>query len=148
MTLKGTHALGIFAGIVALALGLRAWHAMTPPAEAMTPVCSASDFLLRDVRLSRHYERATVAGTITSSCAHAAVVRLRWVVRNGDGTTSSFPFYAHDGVPVQPGESYSFGVTADAPVSCAKWVKASGGTTIGTDCRTDSRVVVDAALPA
>lgn len=121
MPMKFSHA--AIAGGLAL-VAVVALRAANPPHRAMaavTSACKPGDFALKNMEASRHFAQASLNGTIVSRCREAAIVRLRWIVQNEDGTTSSFPFLAHDGAPIGPNESYLFAVNEPLPPGKASW---------------------------
>lgn len=99
--------------------------------SAAASACKPGDFALKDLAASRHFTQASLNGTIVSRCSEPAIVHLRWIVQNADGTTSSFPFYVHDGAPIGPNEAYLFAVNEETPPGKSHWRLVIDGITAG-----------------
>jgi hypothetical protein len=112
---------------VVLTLGYYAWqwsnHAGSDVSsdaieqvQAKAQSCTAADFSLSKTKAAVEYDEAKLTGIVTSHCASAAGVRLKWTAFNPDGTVAfSSDFWPASTTNIPPHTDYAFEMMNSAP---------------------------------
>lgn len=78
--------------------------------------CTAADFSLSKLKANAEYEVAKLTGIVTSHCASAAGVQLKWTAFNSDGTVAfSEDFWPASTTNIPPRTDYAFEMMNSAP---------------------------------
>lgn len=78
--------------------------------------CTAADFSLSKTKANAEYDVAKLTGIVTSRCASAAGVELKWTAFNSDGSVAfSNDFWPASTTNIPPNSDYSFEMMDTAP---------------------------------
>lgn len=78
--------------------------------------CTVADFSLSKTKANTEYEEAKLTGIVTSHCASAAGVQLKWTAFNSDGTVAfSSDFWPASTTNIPPHTDYPFEMMESAP---------------------------------
>ena len=78
--------------------------------------CTAADFTLSKVKAATEYDEAKLTGIVTSHCASAVGVQLKWTAFNTDGTVAfSSDFWPASTTNIPPNTDYAFEMMDSAP---------------------------------
>jgi hypothetical protein len=81
-----------------------------------TPTCTAADFSLSKLKANAEYDEAKLTGIITSHCASASGIQLKWTAFNSDGTVAfSNDFWPASTTNIPPHTNYAFEMMNSAP---------------------------------
>jgi hypothetical protein len=91
-------------------------HKSPQAVKAATQSCTAADFSLSKLKANREYDEARLTGIVTSQCASAAGVQLKWTAFNTDGTVAfSSNFWPASTTNIPPRSDYAFEMMDTAP---------------------------------
>ncbi len=78
--------------------------------------CTVADFSVTKTKANAEYDTATLTGIVTSHCATAAGVQLKWTAFNADGTVAfSSDFWPASTTNIPPHTDYAFEMMESAP---------------------------------
>ena len=84
--------------------------------QAAPQSCTAADFSLSKTKATFEYDEAKLTGIVTSHCASAAGVELKWTAFNADGTVAfSSDFWPASTTNIPPHTDYAFEMMNSAP---------------------------------
>lgn len=78
--------------------------------------CTAADFSLSKPKVNVEFDTAKLTGVVSSHCASAAGVQLKWTAFNADGTVAfSSDFWPASTTNIAPHTDYPFEMMETAP---------------------------------
>lgn len=97
-------------------LGNSGSQSSVQPVQATSQSCTAADFSVSKEKATTEYEEAKLTGVITSRCASAAGIQLKWTAFNSDGTVAfSSDFWPASTTNIPPHSDYPFEMMSAAP---------------------------------
>lgn len=112
-------AVGFGIALIGLMVSTSQDHALSAHMEgnaSATHACTAADFSLSKTKATTEYDVARLTGIITSHCASAVGVQLKWTAFNADGTVAfSTDFWPASTTNIPPRSEYPFEMMDTAP---------------------------------